>query len=1351
MIEMNSQKFQARFLTKSIIGLMLITAQHHASGSDASIYINPDKATAASTAMFLLDNSGSMTYDSSYDDVTAADGSKDVRINRLKKSMQRVLVGDATGTEVSPTNGKDFKIGLAHFTPAGTGRIAVPALLSKERAVVPSSTGALGATTLFPNSGTFIYYNSRDGVGTRTNDGALEFLNIDTDSNRYWRVDSNDNVYLRFHIDIPKGATITSAKLIVPYINAGTNMAANRVTARFETATNADKLSTSKTVMSGRFTNAGIVASNYVAPANGSGGNLTFELASQLSTLVSQTAWCGMNAVGIHLGAIATNAPVYTFFAAGNADESYQPRLEVTWSITPTVRAATCMGKRTERILNSPNWTTDDYITNLDQMTQRHYVNLEMQRMPGNTGTPTAAAYAETTAYLMGNTTSGVTGSGFSVSTDNAKTVAGTSGTYASPLPPNTGDGSTLASCVGNGIFTLTDGQPNGASGAPTHMNKARGSTVSCTDDSSGWSCILANAKALFPSNANTADDARTTNTRTYPIRSILVGFGDPTFWNGTSTDAANAKLWGSVDYGGGLKTSSSSSTYSTGFASVSSASDVVNVIQRFFDVFPANTGISSNGSGVVPGSFGSDGAALDYVYFPLFDPQLSNPFWKGNVKRYKILKSGSTRSIVDRNNTVLLKSIDQNTPAASAGSLFDPATQDLWNTTGVNDGEKVLEGGLVSKFNQPRRLFVDTSLTGSPIVSGALTQVDYDLDSTTQSNLMSALTTQMAPIDPALSLLTVPTVLTVAQQQGYLKNYFWWLLNHDMPTLAEGVGVANSVRTTTISNQMGGVFHSQPEVMTTDIKATRDADGKLQASSQTDYLIFGTMQGLVHVVGATTGEEQFVFAPTELLSSTKSLLPPANKVVSGTSLIDAPLVYGMDSPWTAYIDRETKDDGTNISLSAKTINVYGGMRMGGSSYYGMDLTGLGKSGFIPKILFKITPSSAGFSNLGQTWSQPIVANIKVSGKTKRVVIFGGGYDSRYEAVDVNGAPTYIPGSSNDKGTAIYIVDAVTGVLIQSISNGSTSSTNFNVSSMNYSIPSAVKLADRDGDGLSDHIYFGDLGGQVFRVDLANYPATGKGLIRRVVKLADFNSTDKVDGVRFYEPPSFAPFTKESTPIGMLTLASGNQSQPMYLKTQDYAFAIFDWDVMSGDLYSRATELTDPNINLTNLLALTNQATKASVSSAISPTTKKGWYFALPSNLVASPTTSTQAASKALVRSTIVDGYMNITTFDPTRNTSNCGAGIKGATTSYRICLPYGVCGNNTLVNIRQTFLGAGVGRPLLAGSLDTGFTYANDSSLSTTTNVNGLAPNALKDQIKFDKSLIPMHRWREVTSEKYK
>ena len=83
---------------------------------------------------------------------------------------------------------------------------------------------------------------------------------------------------------------------------------------------------------------------------------------------------------------------------------------------------------------------------------QRQKIREVVAAAGGGNGTPTANAYAEVGAYMLGTKTSG-TGSGFSKSTTDSKSGSN----YISPLLKP-------SSCDGRGIYFLTDGAPNGSS-----------------------------------------------------------------------------------------------------------------------------------------------------------------------------------------------------------------------------------------------------------------------------------------------------------------------------------------------------------------------------------------------------------------------------------------------------------------------------------------------------------------------------------------------------------------------------------------------------------------------------------------------------------------------------------------------------------------------------------------------------------------------------------------------------------------------------------------------------------------------------------------------------------------------
>ena len=106
------------------------------------------------------------------------------------------------------------------------------------------------------------------------------------------------------------------------------------------------------------------------------------------------------------------------------------------------------------------------------------------------------------------------------------------------------------------------------------------------------------------------------------------------------------------------------------------------------------------------------------------------------------------------------------------------------------------------------------------------------------------------------------------------------------------------------------------------------------------------------------------------------------------------------------------------------------GLRRGGNYYYALDVTHPDS----PTLMWSISPSTPGYSKLGQTWSQPVLAHIEtgtdVNPQTRDVLVFGGGYDTRQD--------NYSPNAPDPSGNAIYIADAHTGALVWSGSDAGT-------------------------------------------------------------------------------------------------------------------------------------------------------------------------------------------------------------------------------------------------------------------------------------------------------------------------
>ncbi|MCX7975349.1 MAG: PilC/PilY family type IV pilus protein, partial [Candidatus Aminicenantes bacterium] len=130
--------------------------------------------------------------------------------------------------------------------------------------------------------------------------------------------------------------------------------------------------------------------------------------------------------------------------------------------------------------------------------------------------------------------------------------------------------------------------------------------------------------------------------------------------------------------------------------------------------------------------------------------------------------------------------------------------------------------------------------------------------------------------------------------------------------------------------------------------------------------------------------------------------------------------------------------------------------------YFALDVT----NPLDPKPLWEFTDYY-----MGETWSVPKIARIK--SPDKWVVFFGSGYDNDY----------------NPKvaiGHYFYVVDVATGELLKSFKVGK----DLEVSKygIQNTLPGSPETIDKNKDGYDDAVYFGDLLGRIWKIDLSlNY------------------------------------------------------------------------------------------------------------------------------------------------------------------------------------------------------------------------------------------------------------------------
>ncbi|UTO19859.1 pilus assembly protein PilY [Acinetobacter sp. Z1] len=998
--------------------------------------------------------------------------------------------------------------------------------------------------------------------------------------------------------------------------------------------------------------------------------------------------------------------------------------------------------------------------------------------------------YSEPFTHLVVNADSGTPKSKANDTTDNpdivmSRTATNVTAQYKSPLP------ATSSSCDGQGVYFLSDGQPNNSSNdqALTVMQKAldaSGSTFQCNIDlpnsvddygndvGSAWNCMGAFAKALFDP---------TKNPKNRSIKTAFVGFGKEfesnTVTSGTDTDIKNACKISSRAYsvrgtppndkcspGGGrtvtVPSPTSQETYDGGFGNggfyqASSPSDVTNSVVDFIrglgddSLAPITTG-----NIIVPYDTLTPNKLSEYGYLRAFEPDpANNPLtWRGNLKRYRtIMTSGSANlgAFADRNGRLVYQ----------ANGNFETNTKDYWNDSTYNDDKLIHLGGAYSKVPLPFNGQAQLPLTGSPITQYAYTasskirNLFTDVESASSSGLTETAIPASVPT-AGVGLLQIPAKPTdgsdpystsISATASYVLDKFsaaGQAILKDFPIdiklkllnyLGYPVNLASTVLPSTLTTSdapylsMGGSIHSMPLQLT--YSGTLDASGNL-TSAREQSILYGSMEGGLHIVNASTGEEQMVFVPAEILKNSAT----SKALVVGQVDANAP-AHGVDGSWvadSAYNTMATTTTSgstttTTTKVTARRMNIYGGLRMGGdrdgtngNSYYGLNVLNP-KS---PKLLFRINKGTSGFSRLGQTWSKPVLTNVRYGGQIKRVMIVGGGYDQCYEdptfTLVTSGNNSTCATKAQAQGNAVYMIDAKTGALLWSAtySAGATDGQQY----MKHSIVSRISTLDRDADGLTDHLYFGDLGGQVFRADLNNAASTTSSFGVRVVRLANMATNDTTNdngndytgakAPRFYEPVTVTIHDEGNDTFILVGLASGNRSTPLDVSPTIGREGMTPATALTGQPVNNVYGVIDRDFSNRNLMTATYAsllskdktradfkknpqilATGGNVAAFFFPqvagSTKDGWYRSLSSQ--SSSTTAINSVEKAdgtfrkkgglkaFEEPFAITNNLLIPVYDPegtgVAQQDPCLPRIIGETDWQKYCLPYGACTNS--------------------------------------------------------------------------
>lgn len=393
-----------------------------------------------------------------------------------------------------------------------------------------------------------------------------------------------------------------------------------------------------------------------------------------------------------------------------------------------------------------------------------------------------------------------------------------------------------------------------------------------------------------------------------------------------------------------------------------------------------------------------------------------------------------------------------------------------------------------------------------------------------------------------------------------------------------------------------GDVLHSRPAVVNYNRSSAPVADRDI-------VVYYGANDGIIHAVkggdSVDDGYELWGFVPEDFFGRFARLYTATPKIVPGSS----PRNYFGDGPISvdAHYVRDgsgvERIEGTDADGNPAKVQLYIGMRRGGRFYYSLDVT----DPLAPVYKWKISNTTPGFDELGQSWSDPKVVTIKVkypdpsaAATERKVLVFGAGYDPA--ALD-----SVTPGTAT-MGRGIFVVDAATGGLIWFAGPASPASvpagaTYKSVPGMTSAIPADVAIINSDFDvrNLMDRIYAADTGGNIWRVNIGDVdPANWT-----VGHVAALSGVGAENQRRFLFAPDIVPFDGSWDSI---LVGSGDREQPFDTTIANRFYMIKDPHALTALPATAATETDLCDLTTSSVLV---QADKDCLA------TSRGWMIRL--------------------------------------------------------------------------------------------------------------------------------------------
>ncbi|MDD2273469.1 MAG: hypothetical protein PHP95_05305 [Desulfuromonadaceae bacterium] len=813
---------------------------------------------------------------------------------------------------------------------------------------------------------------------------------------------------------------------------------------------------------------------------------------------------------------------------------------------------------------------------------------------------------------------------------------------YTSPI---------TASCQKNYIILVTDGMSTEDENAilGTEIGDYDGDGADPGSYTSNGTHYLDDvAKYLYDVDVLTDDDTKPNTAGTQRVSTFTIGFG-----LGSSNASAVALL---------NRTADSSHGHGQAFLAEDQTGLAEALTKVISNILETN---SSFVAPVVPVSPENKTSSASRMYIGLFKPTGTSA-WEGNLKKYGL----------DKNNYL----VDKNGVAANYVDLNNDGWDDRNPTT-----DSLPNGKVNGSFRDSSISFWSPTIDKGDVDSGgsgellqtrspATRKIYTYFTNTTILDTSNAFVTTNSTITPIL----LGVADTAAKDD--LVNYIRGIDSYD--------DNGNGSKTDNRDWTMGDVLHSKPGVVNY-AKYTFDVDNEKDCSINKTMVYVGANDGMLHAVRDCDGSEAWAFIPPDLLPNLQYV-----HGVTHTSFTDSTVsAYVYDKPKIS-----AEDDPSDIP--DKVLLLVGQRRGGGTNavpakgyYYLVDATDPEN----PKYVKRISNATTGFTELGETWSEPKLERIRTGSNTYKIAaIFAGGYDnlnedSRYGANQLYlgtggvtlsdtgaGFVTSIGSSAaaSPKGRGVYVVEIANlgttidftnaGSLLWSYTYNATTSSNTN-SGMLYSIAGEIATVDTKGRGYIDRLYAVDSAGNLWRFNIgASSPPTTAYDTSTWTGMKVFTpnpgsvGTADVGRKTFYKPSVLLDYCYDSATSAMVTCdmvfyGTGDREHPLNKNVLDrlYMVKVKDKDTTGGktECATTATDLSNCLLDVTTNQLQTTQIVNSSVNPN-NPTvgsvdyilnqikTSSGWYIKLDEN----------DGEKALASPRVINKIAYFTTYVPTNS-----------------------------------------------------------------------------------------------------